>query len=168
MNARENRAIAIGMIAVVLADWLSKYWITTRLAVGESMALIDGWFYLAHRKNPGVAFSTFADLPELWRTPLLSLLSIVGIILFTRILATTPDRIVRAAAALVLAGAVANLGDRLVSGHVTDFLLVRYFPFVFNVADAAISVGGVVMVVRVLLTDAEVIPSRATPTADAS
>jgi lipoprotein signal peptidase len=78
MNPALGRTLAVGIVAVVLIDWLSKFWVATRMALGESMALIDGWLYLAHRKNPGVAFSMFADLPEAWRTPVLSLLSLAG------------------------------------------------------------------------------------------
>lgn len=153
-----GRTLAVGIVAVVLIDWLSKFWVATRMALGESMALIDGWLYLAHRKNPGVAFSMFADLPEAWRTPVLSLLSLAGVILFARIVSTTTDLVARGAAAMVLAGAVANLGDRLLNGHVTDFVLMRHFPFVFNVADAAITVGAILLAARMMLVDVEALP----------
>jgi signal peptidase II len=69
------------------------------------------------------------------------------------------DQIVRIAATIVLAGALGNLGDRLLNGFVTDFVLVRYFPFVFNLADAAISVGGVILAARLLLMDEAVEPT---------
>jgi signal peptidase II len=62
--------------------------------------------------------------------------------------------VVRVAASIVLAGAVGNLGDRILNGHVTDFVLVSFFPFVFNVADAAITVGGVLLAARLLLSEA--------------
>ena len=139
-------AILIAML--VAADWLSKLWITNRLALGETWAVVDGWLYFVHRQNPGVAFSMFDDLPVDWRVPLFSVLGVVGIIVFTRILRSTPDRLARLAAALVIAGALGNMGDRLVTGHVTDFVLLAFFPFVFNLADAAITVGGSVLAVR--------------------
>ena len=161
MNPALGRLLAGGVAAVVLLDWLSKFWVATRMAIGESVALIDGWLYLAHRKNPGVAFSMFADLPEAWRTPILSALSLAGVLLFARIVSTTTDLIARTAAAMVLAGAVANLGDRLLNGHVTDFVLMRHFPFVFNVADAAITIGAIVLAGRMILADVDPIPTRA-------
>jgi signal peptidase II len=160
MSASLNRSLSIGVLAVIVADWFSKFWVATRMAIGESVALIDGWLYLAHRKNPGVAFSLFADMPDAWRTPVLSFFSLLGVALFTWIVATTHDLLARSAAALVLAGAIANLGDRLLDGHVTDFVLMRHFPFVFNVADAAITVGALLLVLRLVASDAEIGPPR--------
>ena len=153
-----TRSLIAGVAALIAADWLSKLWIVRRMALGETFALIDGWLYFVHRKNPGVAFSFLADLPDAWRMPLLTIASAVGVVLFTRIIMTTPDTVVRIAAAIVLAGAVGNLGDRLLNGHVTDFVLVTFFPFVFNVADAAITVGGVLLAARLLFTDAALEP----------
>lgn len=161
MNRGMDRLLAATVVFLVGADWLSKIWITNRMALGESVALIDGWLYLVHRRNPGVAFSMFADLPDGWRTPLLIGLSLVGVVIFGRMVLSSTDRVVRIAATVVLAGALGNLGDRLLNGAVTDFVLVRYFPFVFNLADAAISVGGVILAARLLLMDEAVEPAPA-------
>lgn len=166
MNRTLGRGLSAAVIALVVADWLTKFWITNRMALGESRSLIDGWLYFVHRKNPGVAFSLLADLPDTWRVPLLALTSLVGVVIFARIVMSTPDALVRAAAAVVLAGAVGNLGDRLLNGHVTDFVLLSFFPFVFNVADAAITVGGVLLAARLLFSDAALEPPVAVAKAD--
>lgn len=161
MSRRIDRGLIAAVVALVAADWLTKLWVIRALQLGESYSLVDGWIQFVHRRNPGVAFSMFADLPDAWRTPLLLGVGLVGVALFSRIIVTSSDRIVRAAAAVVLAGAIGNLGDRLVNGYVTDFVLVRYFPFVFNVADAAISVGGVLLAARLLLAEEAVETSPA-------
>jgi signal peptidase II len=148
---RMNRVLLVGIVMLVIADWTSKFWITRQVALGESLMLIDGWLYFLHRQNTGVAFSMFADLPSAWGVPLLIGVSVIGVVLFARIIMTTGDALARAAAAVVLAGALGNLGDRLVNGHVTDFVLVPIFPFVFNVADAAITVGGIALALRLLV-----------------
>ena len=158
MNRSISKSLVAVVIALVAADWLSKLWIIRRMALGETLALVDGWLYFVHRQNPGVAFSLLADMPDVWRVPLLTIASVVGVILFGRIIMTTPDGVVRAAAAIVLAGAIGNLGDRLINGQVTDFVLVSFFPFVFNVADAAITVGGFLLAGRLLFTDAALEP----------
>ena len=158
MSRSLKTSLAALVIAVIAADWLSKLWIIKRMALGETIALVDGWLYFVHRQNPGVAFSLLADLPDVWRMPLLTIASLVGVILFGRIILSTPDGVVRTAAAIVLAGAVGNLGDRLINGQVTDFVLVSFFPFVFNVADAAITVGGFLLAGRLLFTDAALEP----------
>ncbi|MBW3629687.1 MAG: signal peptidase II [Gemmatimonadetes bacterium] len=155
---REQAGLLAIILTLVAADWLSKLWIINRIRLGETLSLIDGWLIFVHRKNPGVAFSMLADLPDTWRVPLLTLASLIGVVLFGRIILSTPDTIVRTAAAIVLAGAIGNLGDRLVNGEVTDFVLVSFFPFVFNVADAAITVGGFLLAGRLLFSDAALEP----------
>jgi signal peptidase II len=72
------------------------------------------------------------------------------------------DRWIQVAGALVLGGALGNLGDRLVDGGVTDFIFVHFFPYVFNVADIAISIGGALLVLRMMLDSAG--RDTATPT----
>jgi signal peptidase II len=143
---------------LVAADWISKALVLNRIPLGDAVAVIDGWLYFAHRQNPGVAFSMFADLPEPWGRVLLSGLSIVVIVLMLRFIAETGDRLVHAFATLVIAGAIGNLGDRLVTGSVTDFVFVTFFPYVFNVADSAITVGGVLLGLRLLFGATE--PAR--------
>lgn len=153
MNSNWTRLLSVGVITLVVADWLSKYWVVSRTAIGETLVLLEGWLYIMHRKNTGVAFSMFADLPETWRVPVLALASAIGVVLFARILATTTDAIARIAAAAVMAGAIGNLGDRLVNGHVTDFVLLSFFPFVFNLADTAITCGGIALALRLVVTE---------------
>lgn len=162
MNRAVSRSLALGIAALVLADWASKIWITNRMALGETLSLVDGWLYFVHRQNPGVAFSLFADLPADWRVPLLALVSMLGVVLFGKIIVSTVDPLARTAAAIVMAGAIGNLGDRLLNGHVTDFVLVRFFPFVFNVADAAITVGGVLLAIRLAVVEDVLEPAPAT------
>ena len=153
-----SKTLVAVVAALIAADWLSKLWIIDRMALGETLELIDGLLYFVHRQNPGVAFSLLADLPDVWRVPLLTIASAIGVVLFGRIILSTPDGVVRTAAAIVLAGAIGNLGDRLINGQVTDFVLVSFFPFVFNVADAAITVGGFLLAGRLLFTDAALEP----------
>jgi signal peptidase II len=143
-----NRGLASLIVAVVAADWLTKLWITNSLALDDTWTLIDGWLYFVHRQNTGVAFSLFADLSPAWRVPLLTLVGMIGIVVFGRIIGSTPDRVARFAGGAVIAGAVGNLGDRILNGGVTDFVLLAFFPFVFNLADTAITIGGSVLAVR--------------------
>jgi signal peptidase II len=154
------RGLSLVIVLLVAADWLTKLWITNRLALGETWALVDGWLYFVHRQNPGVAFSVFADLPAEWRVPLLSALSGVGVVLFTWIMLSTRDRLARIAASLVLAGALGNLGDRVWTGEVTDFVFLAFFPFVFNLADAAITAGGSILAVRMAVAGDDPGPGR--------
>lgn len=143
-----SRGLALLIVALVAADWASKLWITNRLALNETWSVIEGLLYFVHRQNPGVAFSMFADMPADFRVPVLTLVSLVGVVLFASIIRSTPDRLARIGAAAVIAGAIGNMGDRVLTGQVTDFVFLAFFPFVFNVADAAITLGGSLLATR--------------------
>lgn len=162
MKLSRNRWLALGIAAVVAADWLTKLWVANRMFYGSIRPVLNGWVWFAHRRNEGISFSTFADTESPLRTPLLALAACVGMAVATQILRTTRDGWVKIAAGLVIAGALGNLGDRLLDGAVTDFILVRYFPFVFNVADVAITLGAVVLAAR-LVRDADARPTDSAP-----
>src|SRR5690606_16978708 len=147
----ENVRLLIMIVVLVVADWVSKIWMISRLHLGESLTLVDGWLYFLHRQIPGVAFSMFSDLSAGVRVPLLGALSLLGIFLFSRIIMTTDDTISRYSAAAVVAGAIGNFADRMITGQVTDFILFPFFPFVFNVTDAAITVGGIILAIRLAI-----------------
>lgn len=149
MKLSRNRGLAVLVVLVTAADWLSKFWVQDRLPVDGWHTVVDGWVVFTHRRNTGVAFSAFAGSESAWRVALLALASVVGIAVCVNLIRTTHDRLLHFAAALVLAGAVGNLGDRLLNGAVTDFILVRFFPFVFNVADIAITIGGILLALRI-------------------
>jgi signal peptidase II len=159
ITASRGVALLIGLL--VAADWTSKLWVTNRLALGETRSVVDGWLYFVHRTNSGVAFSMLSDLPDGWGVPLLTGFGLVGVYVFGRILHSTPDRIARIAAAMIIAGALGNMGDRLIRGEVTDFVLLAFFPFVFNIADTAITLGGSVLALRLAVASDS---AAATPT----
>lgn len=154
MKINRNRWIALAVLAVVAADWTTKFLVQNHIRLYSHRTVIDGWFWLAHRQNRGISFSFASGLPDGLRLPLLAAASLIGIAVAVRLYVKTHDFLVRVAAGLVIAGAVGNLGDRLMNGAVTDFFLVRYFPFVFNVADVAITVGAVLLAARMLLAPA--------------
>jgi len=153
MTIRRSRGLALALVAVVAADWITKFLVQNHLRLYSRRALVEGWVWLAHSRNPGIAFSFFRDAPALVRLPLLVAAAGAGIAVAAGIALRTRDELVRLAAVLVVAGAVGNLGDRLMNGGVTDFILVRWFPFVFNVADVAITVGAVLLAVRMLFAE---------------
>ncbi|MFQ5527911.1 MAG: signal peptidase II [Thermoanaerobaculia bacterium] len=141
-----KRAFLLLSLAVLTADQWSKWWVEANLALGRPMEIIPGFLNFTHVENPGVAFGLFAGHDGTLGTILLiglgvAALAIVGYYYF-RIEAD--QKLVIAALALVLGGAVGNLTDRLLSGSVTDFIdayLGTYHWHTFNVADSAITIG---------------------------
>lgn len=150
MKLSRNRLLALVIAVIVAADWMTKAVVQQRLPLRDRHTIVDGWLSFQHNINTGIAWGWFRDLPSLVRMPLLALLTLVGIGATISIMRQTKDRWIHAAGALVLGGAVGNLGDRLMDGGVTDFIYVHFFPYIFNVADIAITVGGVLLVLRML------------------
>ncbi len=140
---------------VVALDRLSKWAISHRLSLHDSIPVIPGFFRIVHAENPGAAFGLFADSPAEWKVTLLILFSLIALAIVTALLWKSSHRLTSTGIglALILGGAVGNLWDRLVSKHVVDFLLFyigRYQWPAFNVADSAIVVGAGLLVFEIV------------------
>jgi len=134
--------------AIVLADQLAKWLVLLRFAPGERIEL-TGFFNLVLVFNKGAAFSFLADAPG-WQTPVLVAFAAAAAIVVSVLLLRSPGRALFCAGlALILGGAVGNVIDRLRFGQVVDFLDLHaggwHWP-AFNVADSAITVGAVLLI----------------------
>ena len=144
-------------LLVVALDRLSKWAISHRLSLHDSIPVIPGFFRIVHAENPGAAFGLFADSPAEWKVSLLILFSLIALVIVSVLLWKNSHRLTSTGIglALILGGAVGNLWDRLVSKHVVDFLLFyigRYQWPAFNVADSAIVVGAGLLVFEIVFT----------------
>ena len=147
--------ILLTVVSVGLAvDQLSKILIESRLAHGERVPIVEGFFYLTHARNPGAAFGLFSWMAsdgKLLGFAVVSLVAILVIAAFYYRLAPG-DRIQSLGLSLVLAGASGNFIDRIWRGEVVDFLHVRLWTGYawpdFNTADLCIVMG-----VAALMTD---------------
>ena len=148
-------AYAIAAVVVVL-DQLSKYWVLDVIHLREAIPVLP-FFQLNMIWNQGVSFGLLrANSDEArWLLVGFALLVVIALALWSR----RPARPLTAVAlGLVMGGAIGNnLIDRVRFGAVADFLDFHalYFPWIFNLADSAISVG-----VALLLIDSFVSPNR--------
>lgn len=131
----------------MLADQATKAAAIAALSQRPTTPVVPGFFHLTLVLNPGVAFGWFSRC-SLWVTA--AALAIVGGLLFSLMRRKEPDRGEVIPLALILGGAVGNLVDRLRVGSVVDFLDFRVWP-VFNVADSCITVGVMLILLRLLL-----------------
>ena len=136
-------------LAVIALDQASKLAILANLDLGERLPIIPGIFNLTLAYNPGAAFSFLADAGG-WQRHFFTALALVisaGIVWLLKRHANEPRYCLQLA--LVLGGAVGNVIDRLIHGHVIDFIQVyyqtHYWP-AFNIADSAICAGAALMV----------------------
>lgn len=137
-------------LLVVILDQLTKYFIVQEFRLHESVPIFPG-LNLIYVRNTGAAFSFLQDAGGWQRWFFIILSSGVSIALVVWLKNLSSTRIWLAVAlALVLGGAVGNLVDRVLLGYVVDFIDVYYGRWhwpAFNVADSAISVGVVMLII---------------------
>jgi signal peptidase II len=141
---------------VVILDLISKIIVVATVQPNQPVRILGGLVYFSLIRNSGAAFSMATGLT--WLLALVAIAVVVVIIRMAPRLRSTPWAV---SLGLVLGGALGNLIDRIfrspgfLQGHVVDFVSVfgpnaEYFP-VFNVADSAITIGGISLVITALL-----------------
>ena len=152
-NARFVTWIVVAAV-VVIADQITKWAIVEWIPLYDKVPL-NSFLNLTHQKNQGAAFSFLADAGGWQRWFFVALSSIVSAVIAVWLWRIRNDgqTVLAAGLALVLGGAVGNLIDRVLLGHVTDFIQVWFgswaFPS-FNIADAGISVGAALLIIDAL------------------
>jgi signal peptidase II len=142
-------------LVVVVFDQATKAVVRATLPLYESVTVIPGLLDFTHIRNTGAAFGMFntADFP--YKTTIISLVAVAGLIGVGVYSAGLPRSqvLARVGLALVVGGAAGNLIDRFTEGSVVDFVDVywrSYHFWAFNVADSAISVGVTLMILDML------------------
>lgn len=154
-GARNGFGLWIGLaIVLVLLDQLTKSLVLRSIRFGERVRVVDGFFDLTLVYNEGAAFSFLASAGG-WQRWLFTGIGVAAAVFIMFLLwRHGAQRLFAVALTLILGGAVGNVIDRLVHGKVVDFLLAYWNGFywpAFNLADSAITVGAVLLVVDELL-----------------
>lgn len=136
---------------VFIADQLSKYLIVNSFSLYESRVVIPDFFNLVYVTNTGAAFSLFASIDSPLVHYFFVIVKIAACIGLTvaAIIMRTQRLLYRISFALISAGALGNVSDRLRHGAVVDFLdfyLGSYHWPAFNVADSSICIGVALLV----------------------
>ena len=137
-----TRWFVISALVIVL-DQLTKYWVNQSLAPGESVP-VTPFFNLVLTYNTGAAFS-FLSRASGWQRGFFILIAVLASLLIIYLIRRFHlQKRFSIGLSLILGGALGNLWDRIVLGHVVDFLdfyLQAYHWPAFNVADSAITCG---------------------------
>jgi signal peptidase II len=141
--------------AVVILDQLTKAMVRPTLALHQSVEVIPGFLDLTRVHNTGAAFGMLNEMDFPMKTLVLSLVALVALAGVAWYASTVPltDRLARIGVAGVLGGAIGNLIDRAKDGYVLDFVDVYFGTWhfwAFNVADAAITIGVIFMILDML------------------
>lgn len=143
---------------IVFLDRLTKAWVTLRIPMGGAIPVIPHFLRITHWTNEGAAFSLFADSasPNVVRWALVSFSSLAALVILI-VLVRIGNRITptTVALALIFAGALGNVHDRIAFGSVVDFIEVHIFSYHwpdFNIADSAVVTGACLLLLDSLLT----------------
>jgi signal peptidase II len=141
-------------LAVVTLDLLSKYWASSALTYGMPVEITSFFNFTLHH-NEGAAFSFLSDAGG-WQRWFFTAIATGASLMFIVWIARSSNKLREAfAIAMILGGAVGNLYDRIQHGYVVDFIVVHYqdyyFP-TFNLADSAITLGAIVLILDLFLT----------------
>lgn len=144
--------VIIVMVLICVLDQLSKLAIMDWLHPGAIYPVIPKLFNLTLTFNKGIAFGLFSDFPDMWRQIFLGVTTLAAVCVLLYLLRHEyyNSKVGRFALALILGGAVGNIIDRVRLGYVVDFLdfyLGSYHWPAFNVADSAICVGIVILLI---------------------
>ena len=156
MAARRPASIWLWLgiaLAVILLDQLTKALISRTFDLNDSRTLTS-FFNLVRAHNTGAAFSFLAGADGWQRWFFIGLGAVAAVFIVWLLARHGGQRLFGWALALILGGALGNVIDRVLHGHVVDFLQFHwgnaYFPS-FNVADSAITIGAVLLILDELL-----------------
>ena len=154
IETRNDMSIAmislISVIVLVAADQIIKYWAVGALAE-ESIILIDGVLSFTYHENYGAAFGLMQNMQTLLiSATLIILLGIIVLICLGKI----KGNLLVSSIALITAGGIGNLIDRLSNGYVIDYIYFELIDFpIFNFADCCVVIGCGLMILYVLLDE---------------
>ena len=141
----------LAALSIFGADQLTKAWAITHLRFDEGVSVIPGFLKFIYAENPGIAFGQLQRGGSWGRWLLISfaVIAAIGVLVYFFRTPRTETRVL-CACALLVAGIVGNLVDRLRFGHVVDFILLYAGDFhwpVFNVADMSICAGAALLAI---------------------
>lgn len=156
LQAGASNWLWLGVAVMVLDQW-TKALVVERLELYDKLILLP-FLDLMRLHNEGAAFSLFSDAGGWQRWAFIGLGVAVsgGILIWLRRLPAKGQSLLAAGLSLILGGALGNVIDRVLLGHVVDFIRVHYDPWsfdfpAFNVADSAISIGAALIILDNLL-----------------
>jgi signal peptidase II len=144
-------------VVIVVLDQITKWLVRTRVPLHNSLVFIPGLLDITHVRNTGAAYGFLDAVDFPGKSIVIALVALAALVAIAMYAATLTGRHVlpRLGVALIIGGAAGNLIDRLVMGSVVDFVDVYHGSWhfwAFNVADSAITVGVVLMILDMIGT----------------
>ncbi len=139
------------VLFVIAIDQISKWLIVKNMELGTSIPIIDNVLYITSHRNRGAAWGILEN--KMWFFYIITVVFVVFIVFYMKKYAKT-DRLLGISLGLILGGAIGNFIDRVFRQEVVDFIHVYIFSYnypVFNIADSALCIGVVLIIIQTLL-----------------
>ena len=142
-------------VVIIVADQVTKWLVVKNMQLGERIDIIEPYIGLYSHRNKGAAWGMLEG--QMWLFYIVTVIVVAGIIYYFHKEARG-HKLFSISLMLLLGGAIGNFIDRLVRGEVVDFVsvlipVINYdFP-IFNVADAALSIGVAILIIHVILDE---------------
>ncbi|EEK71893.1 Lipoprotein signal peptidase [Bacillus mycoides] len=140
--------IALFVIAI---DQISKWLIVKNMELGTSIPIIDNVLYITSHRNRGAAWGILEN--KMWFFYIITVIFVAFIVFYMKKYAKT-DKLLGISLGLILGGAIGNFIDRVFRQEVVDFIHVYIFSYnypVFNIADSALCIGVVLIIIQTVL-----------------
>ena len=140
-------------IVIIFLDQVTKLLVVKFMELGESIPLIDGFLYLTSHRNEGAAWGMLQG--RMWLFYIITVFVIVVLVMFYKREAKT-SLLLQISLVLLMSGAIGNFIDRLFFQKVVDFVDTVIFGYdfpIFNVADASLTVGVILMMIQIFFFD---------------
>ena len=152
-------------LGIVLLDRATKAWFEARTVEGWRQEVVHNFIYLVHSRNPGIAFGVLADSASTFTRVILitGSLAVIAVLAWLLVTGKIASAMGNAGLALLLGGAAGNVSDRIFHGAVTDFFELWFGAYhypAFNVADSAITIGAVLILLDVLFGQKQEAPRQ--------
>lgn len=140
---------------VILLDQVTKWLIVQRLQLGESIKVIEDFFYITSHRNRGAAWGILQG--QMWFFYVITVVVIIGLIYYMQT-AVKGKKLFGISLGLMLGGAIGNFIDRVYRKEVVDFVQTFIFGYdfpVFNIADSALVIGVALLMLQMLREERE-------------
>ena len=144
------RTSLILALVILILDFITKRWVESELIYGQQV-LLTSFFNLVLAFNAGAAFSFLSDESGWQRWPFSGISVCASILIIYLLQKHILEKLFCVSLSFILGGALGNLWDRITLGYVVDFLDLHYAGYhwpAFNVADSAICIGALLLIIE--------------------
>ncbi|RDW18484.1 signal peptidase II [Oceanobacillus arenosus] len=140
-------------LIIIAIDQISKWTIVKTMEFGESITVIEDFFYITSHRNSGAAWGILEG--KMLFFYIITVIVIIGVVYYMQKHAKN-DKLLAVALSFILGGAIGNFIDRIFRHEVVDFFNFYIFNYnfpIFNVADSALTVGVILVIIATILDE---------------